>query len=84
MDKINALFELGGFLAVVASIISARKAGTVVGVSWLTPCFFSAWGYWNLLFYPMLDQAWSAAAALLLAAANSYWLWLIWMYRQER
>ncbi|MBL4774469.1 MAG: hypothetical protein JKY87_00210 [Mariprofundus sp.] len=83
MDKINALFEFCGFLAVLPSIVAAHKSKQIVGVSLVTPLFFAAWGYWNILFYPHLDQVWSAYAAVLLAVANSYWLVLVWKYKSE-
>jgi len=81
MDKINALFEFCGFLAVMPSIVAAHKSKKIVGVSLITPLFFAAWGFWNILYYPHLAQDYSTYAAILLASANSYWLVLVWKSR---
>lgn len=83
MDAINAMFEFGGFLAVLPSILIVRKSKKIDGVSVITLWFFTAFGYWNILYYPHLNQACSTYAALLLAAANSYWLLLVWKYKSQ-
>jgi hypothetical protein len=48
--------------------------------------FFSSWGYWNLFFYPALDQWLSFVGGLLLVVANTFWLLQIayWMRRERR
>ena len=82
MDKINALFEAFGAVAVLPSIVKAYRSKIIRGVSIITPLFFASWGFWNIIYYPSLDQLWSAAAAVFLAATNSTWLAQVWMYRK--
>jgi len=81
MDAINACFELGGAFAIIPSIIAAHKAKEIRGISIITSIFFTSWGWWNIVYYPSLDQMLSAGAAVLLAGTNSIWLYQIWKYR---
>jgi len=83
MDAINALFELGGAFAIIPSIVAAHRAKRIAGVSIFTSLFFTSWGWWNIFYYPSLDQTLSACAAVLLAATNSIWLGQIWIYRRR-
>lgn len=76
MDQINALFELGGFFAVLPSIAAIWRDKAVRGASVWTPLFFTGWGAWNLVYYPHLGQSWSFAAAALLTTANAVYLGL--------
>jgi len=82
MDMINAAFEFGGFLALMPSIMAIMRDKRVHGMSLLTPLFFTSWGWWNLFYYPSLDQFWSAIAAGLLASTNSVYLALLFKYRR--
>jgi len=81
MDQINAAFEFGGAIAVIPSILAAMRDKRIMGLSIWSTVFFASWGWWNLIYYPHLDQIWSAWAALLLAATNSVYLYLIWKYK---
>jgi hypothetical protein len=36
--------------------------------------FFTAWGWWNVMFYPALGQWCSFAGGLFMVAANAAWL----------
>jgi len=83
MDAINALFEVGGAFAIIPSIVAAWRAKKIVGVSIVTSLFFTSWGWWNIFYYPSLDQTLSAAAAGMLATTNSIWLFQIWYYRRK-
>jgi len=84
MDLINAMFEFGGFLALIPSIRAIMRDKRVHGFSILTPLFFTSWGYWNIVYYPHLEQLWSAVAAVLLALANSVYLFLVYKYRGQK
>jgi len=83
MDMINALFELGGALAIIPSIKAALRDKQIMGLSIWSTVFFASWGWWNLIYYPHLDQMLSACAALLLAITNSIYLCLIWKYKYK-
>ena len=84
MDLINALFEFGGCLALIPSIRAILRDKCVQGFSIYAPIFFTSWGWWNILYYPHLDQFWSAIAAVLLAITNSIYLVLVFKYRRAR
>jgi len=78
---INAAFEFGGFLAIIPSIMAVLRDKRVYGVSLLTPLFFTSGGFWNIIYYPHLDQIWSAWAAVLLSVTNAVYLVLLFHYR---
>jgi len=83
MDIINAMFELGGFMAIIPSILAVLRDKCWQGLSLMTPVFFTSWGFWNILYYPHLDQFWSACAAVLLTVSNSIYLALLFKYRTK-
>jgi hypothetical protein len=73
----NALFELGGALAVGLSIRQVLIDREVQGISIWQVLFFQCWGMWNLYFYPSVGQPWSFAAGVLLVGANSVYAGLL-------
>lgn len=84
-DALNAIFELTGALFVWGNVVRLRRDREVRGVYWPTMGFFAAWGFWNLWYYPSLDQWFSFAAGLLLVAGNTAWvLMVVWMMRGVR
>ena len=46
----------------------------VRGVHRLPVGFFAAWGFWNLFYYPHLDQWWSFAGGVSIVIANVVWV----------
>lgn len=84
-DLINGLFESAGGLFILLSVLKLHRAKVVRGVSAIHVGFFSAWGYWNLFYYPHLDQWFSFAGGAALVAVNTFWLAQVWYYlRKER
>lgn len=83
-DIINASFELVGIIAVWLNIRAVLRDKAVKGVSVLNVLFFSLWGYWNIFYYPHLDQFWSGMAAGILAILNSIYFVLLMRYRNAR
>lgn len=83
-DLINAAFEFCGFIAVIPTIIEANRTKEIKGVSIITVLFFASWGFWNVFYYPSLNQEWSAYAAILLAAVNCVWLWQVYQYSYKK
>lgn len=73
-DTFNALLEL------IGSILTWRNAWQlwidreIRGVYWPMPIFFTAWGFWNLYYYPPLNQWLSFYAGLLLVMGNVLWV----------
>lgn len=79
-DIINGIFESCGGFFIALSVIKLHREKIVRGVSWMHVTFFSAWGFWNLYFYPHLDQWMSFWGGFLLVTVNCVWLGQIMYY----
>ena len=75
-DLINASVELGGAYFTWRNFQELRQARELRGVYWPTIAFFTAWGLWNLIYYPAIGQWLSFAAGILLATGNLAWVML--------
>lgn len=73
-DLINGAFELVGAAFTWRNAIQLRRDREIRGVYWPTSAFFSAWGAWNLIFYPALGQWASFAGGVLLVSGNIAWV----------
>jgi hypothetical protein len=84
MDIINAMFELGGLIAILFSIRQVLKDKQVKGIHWATVALFATWGFWNLFFYSGLAQWFSFGAAACLGVAQfAYVALLIYFSRRS-
>lgn len=79
-DVINALFEGAGTLFMVLTIRRLLQDKMVRGFDWRTMTFFALWAYWNMFYYPYLDQMFSYLAGLGLAASNTVYVLLMIYY----
>lgn len=79
-DIINGTLELlgAGFVALNVRQILIDKM--VRGFHWAPCVFFAIWGWWNLFYYPHLDQWFSFAGGVALIAVETTWLVLIFRY----
>lgn len=82
-DLVNAGFELLGGLFILNHCRVLMRDRQVKGVSIDSVVFFNAWGIWNLFFYPSLGQLWSTLGGLLMVAANTFWVFLLFKYRDR-
>lgn len=82
-DLINGLFELVGGFVLWANVVKIRKDKMVRGALSLVTLFFTAWGYWNLFYYPHLDQWLSFFGGLNIVAANTAWFYYMNKYRHN-
>ena len=73
-DLINGLFEFLGSIMLWRNVIQLHRDKMARGVHWTATGFFAAWGYWNLFYYPHLDQWWSFAGGISIVVANTIWL----------
>lgn len=73
-DAINAFFEGLAGLMVLAHCRALLRDRTVRGVSLIAVAFFTAWGAWNLYYYPSLGQTLSGACAGIVTIANAIYL----------
>lgn len=82
-DLINAAFEFLGGALICVNIKILYNAKMARGVHWGPTGFFAAWGFWNLFYYPHLDQWWSFAGGLFIVCANTVWVLQMLYYRKN-
>ena len=77
MDLVNGLFEMIGGLILWMNVHRLYRDRRVSGVSVAPVVFWSAWGFWNLWFYPAVSCWWSFAGGIVVVLANVAWLVLL-------
>jgi hypothetical protein len=82
-DLINGLFELFGSFFILNHCRLLYKAKVVHGVSVISTVYFAAWGFWNLFFYPSLNQWFSTAGGIAIMLTNSLWIGLMMYYNTK-
>ena len=80
-DIINGSFEFVGACILWLNVIAIRRDKQLIGYNAKTTMFFSAWGAWNLLYYPSLDQWFSFVGGIAIFAVNSIWLFYVYYYK---
>jgi len=84
-DGFNGTYELLGGVFIALNCVRIYKDKMLRGVDWKTVVFFTTWGWWNLYYYPHLDQWVSFAGGIFIVTANTVWLGQIFYYlRQEK
>ena len=84
-DFINGLFECVAGFMILLHVLQLHKDKQVRGLHVVPVVFFTAWGFWNLYYYPHLDQWWSFAGGVFIVITNVIWCLQIRYYlRQER
>jgi hypothetical protein len=83
-DVINSLFEMFGGLMVFNHCRVVWRDKAVAGVSIISTVFFTAWGFWNLYYYPSLNQWWSFIGGIVIVIMNVIWVSLMLRYRKSR
>ena len=79
-DMINASFELFAGVVILLSVRRALQDKVIKGVSiWMT-AYFTLWGFWNLYYYPYLNQTCSFIGGISVVLANILWLVLMIKY----
>lgn len=73
-DIINGIYEFFGALLLTMSCWRLYRDKEMRGFSPVPTLFFATWGYWNLYFYPSLDQWWSFYGGIAMVLVNSFWL----------
>lgn len=83
-DLINGSFELVGGFMIWLNVRALWRDRVVKGVSWATVIFFTSWGYWNLYYYPSLNQWMSFLGGLFIVSGNTAWVLLyLWIRNLE-
>jgi hypothetical protein len=73
-DLINGFYEFIGGLLLYRNVYQLYKDKQIKGVSILTTAFFASWGYWNLFYYPSLNQWMSFWGGACVVSANTIWV----------
>ncbi len=73
-DMINGLFEFIAAPFILLSIIKLHREKKVRGVSYIHVLFFTFWGFWNLFYYPHLEQWVSFFGGIAIVFVNSIWV----------
>lgn len=73
-DIVNGAFELLGTPFILMSVFKIFKDKKVRGINWKHPVYFTAWGFWNLFYYPHLNQWWSFAGGCGIVVTNFIWV----------
>ena len=82
-DLLNSCFELFGSAFILLSIVKVLKNKSSAGVNWAHPAFFNTWGFWNLFYYPHLEQWLSFIGGVGVVLANTTWVILLIKYRRS-
>lgn len=81
-DLINAVFEAVGGAMGWLNVAQLYRDKAVRGVNRFAIGMFTAWGFWNLFYYPQLGQWLSFGGGLVIVSANAAWLTLAIKYRR--
>jgi hypothetical protein len=82
-DLINGVFEAVGSIALWGNVWAIIKDKQVKGARWQFAVFFTGWGFWNLFYYPHLNQWLSFWGGVSMALANVMWVSLAIWYCQH-
>lgn len=80
---VNASFEAGAGLAVLAHCARLYVDKEARGLSIPAVLFFAVWGGWNIFYYPHLGQFWSLAGGIFVTLANLIYLALLVTYSRH-
>ena len=82
-DAINGTFEAGMAVAISLSISRLIREKRVLGWSIWSVAWPTAWGFWNLYYYPHLGQLASLVGGIAVVAVNATWIALaVWYSRK--
>lgn len=73
-DLLNGIFEFGLSIFLLKGVLKLRVDKEVTGFYWPTVLWTTAWGLWNLFYYPHLDQWASFWGGVFVVSANIAWL----------
>lgn len=80
-DLANGCFEAYGGVVLWRNVKAIRKDKMIRGVNWKVTRFFTAWGFFNTLYYPHLHQWLSFSGGLVIVVVNCVWLYYAIKYR---
>lgn len=83
IDIVNGTLEWIGAFVIFLSVKDLYRQKYATGVSPLQFGFFMVWGFWNIFYYPQLDQWWSMVGGIAVVSMNTLWLGL-YIYYERR
>lgn len=84
-DFTNGLFEAGTGLAACHSCYRLYCDKKVAGLSHYLMWWVTLWGYWNLYYYPSLNQWLSFTGGIVIVTANTVWIGMsVYYYRRGK
>jgi hypothetical protein len=82
-DLVNGLFEMVGGLTTFLNCWKLHKDKEVKGVVWQLTIFYTAWGLWNLYYYPSLGQWLSFLGGCVIVTSNVIWISQVVYYKRK-
>jgi len=82
-DCTNGAYEMGGGIFMLLNCLKTYWDKEVKGISIISMIFFCSWGYWNLYYYPHLNQWISALGAAILVLFNTIWICMAIYYTRK-
>ena len=79
-DIINGTFEAIAGIIMLLNIRQVYHDKKVRGISMASCLFFLLWGYWNLYYYPQLEQWFSVVGGVILVTTNTIWVGMMMHY----
>ena len=76
-DVVNGSFELCGGAFILLNCLTLYRHKLVRGVNVVSTVYFNLWGFWNLYYYPHLDQWASFWGGIGICAGNTLWVTLM-------
>lgn len=82
-DLINGIFEVVCGLFSAINCFSLYRDKAVAGVSLVPTMFYTAWGLWALVYYPLLHQWMSFGGGIGVVLANATWVVMAIYYKTK-
>lgn len=82
-DLVNGIFEFGIGCWAVLNVKAILRDKKLLGVHWGVTGWATAWGLYNLYYYPHLGQWLSFSGGCWIVTVNSTWLALVAYYKAK-
>ncbi len=83
-DYINAIFMFTGAFFTWKNTSILYRDKEIKGIYLPTTVFFSMWGLWNLIYFPILHQWFSFIGGIFLVSGNITWIILALKYQKKK
>jgi uncharacterized membrane protein YqaE (UPF0057 family) len=83
-DKVNGMFEAVGAILLLLNCRRLYIDKETKGISFAPFAFYTAWGFWNLFFYPAVGAYWSMIGSIAVVAVNATFCGMVLYYKGYR